>query len=396
MVYWAITKTRYSHVRAVTDRIVVFLSYTETGHEYLQMGWPLASCDRFDYQCFFMPPTPCTVTHEELANAYQLTNKNFRSIMKLNSILPEVAHHKVWTFNSQFVPITYFPVKAMLLLQKYAEKLVAAVPQAKYPEYKKLLKQAASTIGKKDGNRDGYNYAAASFKVHHALTLYSLRPNPTSAQKLANIMTDIIPKDLDPERAVGLPIRASDKCTFESECLSFDQHMQVASALWAKDQANATATSTQQGQATPSIVFTTESRSMVEEQEAYEKAMTDRRFSFVTNTRDVLPDSGFMKDVEWKAEKNQRDADPDAIMLSAMSSLQAQLLPKITIGNCCSNFHTMMNDLLSEGCGAADENHFVCLQEYEDPRLRVCCGWHNECPANREKAIQELEGQNNN
>jgi hypothetical protein len=376
----------------VTNRIVLFVNNAEQGNDYLRLPWPLASCDRFDYQCFFMPPTPCTVTQDEIANAYQVTNKDFRAIMKRNSILPEAAHHKVWTFNSQFVPITYFPRKAMQMLQKHAEKLVAAVPKYKYPGYVKLLKEAAATIGKKDDHRDGYNYAAASFKVHHALTLYSLRPNPTSAQKLAEVMIDIIPKDLDPERAVGLPIRASDKCTFESECLSFDQHMQVANAVWAKDQANASAT---RRKATPSLVFTTESRSMVEEQEVYVSSMADRRFDFVTNTRDVLPDSGFMKDVEWKAEKNERDSDPDAIMLSAMSSLQAQLLPKITIGNCCSNFHTMMNDLLSEGCGAADDNDFVCLQEYEDPRLRVCCGWHNECPANRERAIRELDALNN-
>lgn len=66
-------------------------------------------------------------------------------------------------------------------------------------------------------------------------------------------------------------------------------------------------------------------------------------------------------------------------MLSAMSSLKAQLLPRISIGNCCSNFHVLLNDLLSEGCGAASDNKFLCLQEYDDPALRVCCGWHSDC-----------------
>jgi hypothetical protein len=74
-------------------------------------------------------------------------------------------------------------------------------------------------------------------------------------------------------------------------------------------------------------------------------------------------------------------------MLSAMSSLKAQLLPRITIGNCCSNFHALLNDFLSEGCGAASENRFLCLQEYEDPALRVCCGWHKQCIAAKQKLL---------
>jgi hypothetical protein len=75
-------------------------------------------------------------------------------------------------------------------------------------------------------------------------------------------------------------------------------------------------------------------------------------------------------------------------MLSAMSSLKAQLLPRITIGNCCSNFHALLNDFLSEGCGAASDNTFLCLQEYEVPELRVCCGWHRQCIAEKQQLIE--------
>jgi hypothetical protein len=77
-------------------------------------------------------------------------------------------------------------------------------------------------------------------------------------------------------------------------------------------------------------------------------------------------------------------------MLSAISSLKAQLLPRITIGNCCSNFHTLLNDFLSEGCGAASDNTFLCLQENEDPILRVCCGWHKKCIAEKKKLINAV------
>ena len=43
----------------------------------------------------------------------------------------------------------------------------------------------------------------------------------------------------------------------------------------------------------------------------------------------------------------------------------------------------MLHDFLSEGCGAASDNMFMCLQEYDDPLLRVCCGWHDECKARK-------------
>ena len=84
-------------------------------------------------------------------------------------------------------------------------------------------------------------------------------------------------------------------------------------------------------------------------------------------------------------------SDPDANMLSSMSSLKAQLLPRLSIGNCCSNFHIMLNDFLFEGCGAASENTFMCLQEYDgDPLLQVCCAWHKDCRAKKDAYRQAL------
>lgn len=79
--------------------------------------------------------------------------------------------------------------------------------------------------------------------------------------------------------------------------------------------------------------------------------------------------------------------DADAIMISALSSLKAQLLPRLSIGNCCSNFHILLNDFLSEGCGAASTNTFQCIQESEDPLLVVCCGWHHDCHDRKEQLL---------
>jgi len=49
----------------------------------------------------------------------------------------------------------------------------------------------------------------------------------------------------------------------------------------------------------------------------------------------------------------------------------------------------MLNDFLSEGCGATSDNDFHCLQEAEDPHLRVCCAWQTECLAKKKELLQD-------
>lgn len=82
-------------------------------------------------------------------------------------------------------------------------------------------------------------------------------------------------------------------------------------------------------------------------------------------------------------------------MLSSMSSLKLQLLPRVSVGNCCSNFHAMLNDFLSEGCGAAKFNSFLCLQEHDDPLLQICCGWHHDCIQRKRMFREQYEARLN-
>ena len=88
---------------------------------------------------------------------------------------------------------------------------------------------------------------------------------------------------------------ASDKCLGESECLTFDQHIQVTSNMWQKLQQTTGIT------IDPTVVFTTESTDMVKEQKKFVAEHGEQKypfkFTFVTNTQDITPDSGFMKDV---------------------------------------------------------------------------------------------------
>jgi hypothetical protein len=179
---------------------------------------------------------------------------------------------------------------------------------------------------------------------------------------------------------------ASDKCIGESECLSFYQHMEATTLLWQEHQ-NATGTNN----SNPAVVFTTEATGMVREQQDFARNTSLQRrdfnlsFSFLTNDKDVTPDSGFVNDI-----KKTMIFTADESMLSAVTSLKLQLLPRVSLGNCCSNFHTLLNDFLVEGLGAASENTFKCLQQFDDIRLRICCGWHRECIKSRAEALAVL------
>jgi len=90
-------------------------------------------------------------------------------------------------------------------------------------------------------------------------------------------------------------------------------------------------------------------------------------YSFVTNKYDVAPDSGYINTVE-------PNISADDAMLSAISTLQLQLTAEISILNCCSGFHRLISAFLWEGTGSANQSTIHCLQEEEDPTLRICCG----------------------
>jgi hypothetical protein len=80
--------------------------------------------------------------------------------------------------------------------------------------------------------------------------------------------------------------------------------MQVASDMWQKHAKKSGL------QIDPTVVFTTEATSMVEEQKAFVAQNQTQRypfnFEFVTNTKDVTPDSGFMKEIGKVSLRSRR------------------------------------------------------------------------------------------
>jgi hypothetical protein len=166
--------------------------------------------------------------------------------------------------------------------------------------------------------------------------------------------------------------------------------MQVAANFWGKYQAGLSLP-----QSDPTIIFTTESSDTVREQQKFvnDTELQSRypyHFNFLTNDLDNRPDTGSMKGSQrlFQGEKNA-----DNILLSSIATMKFQMLARVSVGNCCSNFHILLSDFLTSGCGYAYKNDFVCMQDTDDISLMVCCGWRHECKEMKRNYFAELEAQ---
>lgn len=187
----------------VSNRVVLFINNGPTGHKYLRSPWRLTSCPRRDYQCFFFPSSPCVLTHHDLQNAYSLSKLENKRLLEG---IPPKGHEndKVWHVTVSFNPQTIPPL-AVQRLHNYSHWILGTLP----PQDPRLpvLRAAADNVLTTDAPRPGLNYGAANVKIHHALVIFSMRPNLFFSKKLSDIRTDMKRRNIDPERSVGLPIR---------------------------------------------------------------------------------------------------------------------------------------------------------------------------------------------
>ena len=261
------------------------------------------------------------------------------------------------------------PENLRRVLYNLALPMAKSMTQGSDTAKQAMIQRAAQDLLEADTPPSTYNYYGANSATFHGLLFYAMRPNPRAAMSLQSIVKATLPYDFASDSSIGLPIRASDKCDVESECLQFSEYVHSLEVLPFGNEA------------TTSIVVTTESREVIHELEKYVSG-TSQRTRFVTNKRDVLQDSGFLPKVQ--TNYTQQDA-----MLSAISSLKLQMATRYTVGNCCSNFHLLLSDFLSEGCGLASNNQFLCLQDHPNPEFRICCQWDKsaECLLRRKRTF---------
>jgi len=377
-----------------TNRTLLLVNNSPVGDRNIKKKWVHASCDRHDLQCFFMPPTPCTVTEAELQEAYAMSKSDNRRLFKFGEIPPDHVDDRVIVSDFTLRP-KHVPPSLVSIILNYSESIIQQTMETSGKDDPRIeiMNISKNVIGEeKPFDRvKRYYYFGVESILHHAAVFYIMRPNALYSEKIEDILSKNIPKDFIPELSFGLPIRASDKCIEESECLSFPQYMKVMSQTWHKHNSTIKDITSAQGMShahATSIVLTTESQSVLREKKLFESNLTLKSqipfdYNFVMNEHDVMQETGHPRDFMVLTAD---DVTADQVMLSAVSSLKAQLMAKFTVGNCCSNFHLLLFHFLQSGCGAARDNVGQCLQENEDAEFRLCCMWSksDECQAKAE------------
>jgi hypothetical protein len=378
-----------------TNRTVLIINNAPFGPKFLTQEWPLASCPRKDMQCFYLPTTPCTLTEEELRDAKQLERGETRQVFRMGEIPKHLMDERVLLMDivlrPQRTPPTFRPVLQEIVMTHLIDPLVREHPDdPRIPMFRK----AADSVLVMEPEDGSYYYFGSISKASHALVFYAMRPNLHYAQKLDHIMKQTIPKNFDPDLALGIPIRASDKCIGESECISFEKYMIMMGRVWKKYQPDILESMTRKGRQAvlpesfnASLIVTSEAPAIREAQDNFEK-QRDRgllpfNFHFVNNEYDNPEGTG--NPLRMGKRVTNKTVTMDDIMLSAISSLKIQLHARYTIGNCCSNFHLLMFDFLRDGCGASRDQLSECMQDNEDPEFRLCCQWSKteECVAKK-------------
>lgn len=354
-----------------TDRMLLFVNGQQNVTKF-QQRWQLVSCDRGDFQCFFLPPTPCVPTEEELQNA--MGTKAINGLLKSRgNVTNYMEDHRVVVYpkkTPQKEPRAFRPRLVELCHELIAMGVVPDTP---------VVHKAIARILAPDPNP--VKSCEADFEIGAALLLYMMRPRNEFMQELQKIQESITKQhDEEPRPSLGLPIRASDKCKAESECFSFEKYLHASQSLWLHKWPNAA-----EEQKVLPIMVTTESPSVSAEEEAFTKRRKPPhwqklQFSFMHNNFDVQQDSGHMV-------KAANQAGFDEIMVSSLSSMRAQLSNRVVLLNCCSNFHFLINMLVTGGCGRRWDSEAVCLIRHPDEQFRLCCQWSAAatCQAKREQ-----------
>jgi hypothetical protein len=308
-----------------SNRTAVLIQNGIEGPKFIKKNWKLASCERKDFQCFFLPISPCVPSWQDIKGAHVLEDKfeHYFGSGDIRNIPADQMKNKVWILQKYGVQSNPPPVVSERL-HRHARALVKSMAG---PQQRVVMEDILNASNFNfTGNHTGFEYPGARNTLNHALEIYAMRPNFDSQNSLANILDDIVPSGLDASSFVGLPIRDSDKCYRESECLPFEDYIKAVDIVWRR----------LNRKSHPVILFTSESQRIVQAQRNFS---LNSSYRFLVNSHDVIPNSGLISEV---VSEGRFTADES--MMSAISSFSFQLFARASILNCCSNFHMLLNE----------------------------------------------------
>ena len=180
----------------VSNRTVLFynsLSTNITNDPGFSGPWPLASCPRNDYQCIYLPISPCTITHDDFRNAPVLSPDVLQSFRK-NGVLDE-------KFKDEKVIIIpgnlngHKPIPAGL-----ADTFINIISSMYVENDNDISTRILQKVYKHISNLSWWEW-------HTIALFYILRPNYSARKKIDTTIQNVFPQNFKSETSLGLPIR---------------------------------------------------------------------------------------------------------------------------------------------------------------------------------------------
>jgi len=400
-----------------TNRIPIFSSASIipknlTSSSSVSAGWLFAPahCDRKDMQCYFLPLSPCTITHEEFANAPMYgSTKDERKFLSTNVRLPShLEDEKVVVIQPNLIhkskdepdmrSIASLVIEELLIEWKDAHNKTSInnqgenIPSWSDQEWKNMELAHQWIIEKTIDDPIG---------LLRQVYIYMLRPNPHYRNSLEQQMKSLVPSPIIPSNTFGIAIRGSDKCARESMCHSLDRYMEfVYNVTYPTLTPQFNSGNSDSGNSSlfhptnhirPNLIMTTEDPQVFKESLAYQNNPSFP-FELLLNQNDNLQGSGAPKKIKSEAEET---------IISSLVALKFHFHAGKVYLNCCSNFHKVLDHLLQAQCGASWHGHdFVsndrtasnetipattppvayCMNdENTPPKYRICCEWTRNC-----------------
>lgn len=214
-----------------SNRVVTFVNQRSYGNtRQMQRPWTLASCPRGDYQCFFLPITPCVLTEEEMKQASKQATRTpikVRDVMNQRGTYLPVKDDKVIVVSTIAEPTIPDPDVEKRIRRRIGQRIKNLIQGDKldvskyhlppHDVLKKVLLMSHQEYDEiqrqKYHNQSKYHFGLRmhhpTSTLHQAALLYILRPNWKLRQQMDQDFHSAIPKDLDTESAFGLPIRGA-------------------------------------------------------------------------------------------------------------------------------------------------------------------------------------------
>jgi len=307
----------------------------------------LASCDRLDMQCSFAPMSPCVITKEEM-DAAPVADHDLDKFLRNNPnerilrVVRKVGYKTSPGGNTLQISATKtLPTFGRVTRQGQVYGLARTLEDMSLDLNRETLKgenehafvdaivTGISSVG------DGIE---AKYSIEAAAHLFITRPNRSVRAIINKAIHESFSSTYDPVRAVGMPIRASDKCRREADCIEFTEYMeQLQDAFPMYDM--------------KWVVLTSEDEKILHARDEYEEG-NDVDFDFIANRHDVAQGSGAYGNLP----RNKKNYTKEDVVASTLSAWAFQLKTGHSFLNLCSNFHVLIQYSINYGCSMASRH----------------------------------------